>query len=319
MPITAQTNVSHALTSFVVQGLAKRADFIGLEVAPEHGVDHLKDNYPVIELDKGEMLRKNLEKRAPGSAFKRVAGKVSLESFTLAGDGLEIPVPREVVEDNNIPILGVYAEESYLNALRLHEATVASIAQGTGFDTASASVAYTAANLDTIDLPQDIQAAIDTVKGRGEYPDTVVIPEAVWTRAKFAEKSKSFIVGANNPAALVTPENLQKAFADQGIKRVKIGHARENTAAKNKTSISQIWNNDYIWVGAGRDADSNVPGDAMRSAIKTFFWQKLFSGPFFVEQYFQKEIESEIIRAWGYTNERIVNARAGTRITTNYA
>jgi hypothetical protein len=315
----SQASISQALTSYVLQGLAKRTDFVGLEVAPEHGQDKLDGEYPVVALANGEMLRNNTAPRAPGALFKRIEAKIGLETTKLSGDGLEIPIPIEVARNSDIPIIGVYAEEAMLNSMRLHETRVAAISQGTGFDTVASTAAYTTANIATSDLAMDIQLGIDRVRDRGEYPDTIVIPQAVWTRQRFSTKLAAFIVGANGAGAMVTVSNLQKAFADEGIKRVLIGRSQINTAAKGKVDIGQIWANTHIWIGAGRDADTNAPGDSMRTAIKTFFWREIFNAPFFVEQYFEKKIESDIIRAWGYTNEKLVNARAGTRITTQYS
>ena len=79
----AQVNVNsvnHELSAVVIQGLADREDFVGLRAAPAFGRNNLKSEYPIIKLAEGEMMRDNMEKRVPGSAFKRMDAEVSLDS-----------------------------------------------------------------------------------------------------------------------------------------------------------------------------------------------------------------------------------------------
>lgn len=327
MSLVTNNPVNTALTGYVIQGLAKRMDFTGLRVAPGHGQASIRSNYPVIELADGEMLRNNMEPRKPGTNFKRMEAEIGLDQTELKGDGLDIVVPQEVYEDametSSLDTLAVYAEESFLNALRLHEVRVAALAQGAGFDAVNSGVPYTVPNRATVDFPQDLDAAIDRVEGRGEYADTVVIPQSVWTRLRSTDLLRSFIAGSVNPGALVTPQNLAAAFADRGIKRVLIGRARENTAAKKQVNIQPIWANTHIWVGAadptGTSEEVLADRGRIRSAMKTFFWDKVFGAPFVVKTYYNEDIESYIVRAWGHTDTKLVNARAGTRITTQFA
>ncbi len=327
MAQVTQNNVNHALTAKVIQGLADREDFVGLRIAPALGQKSLKTNYPVIKLAEGEMLRSNMERRVPGSSFKKMSAKIDLDDSTVEGDGIDIPIPLEIYMDSmnsGLDALAVYAEEGMLNALRLHEARVAAISQGSDFTAANSSTAYTSANLTSMVPSQDIQDAVRRVKKQAEKANHIAIPAEVWDLIRFSDDLRSFIAGSINPGAAVTAENLQKAFADQGIQRVDICEAYVNEGKKNKVDVQPIWANTHIFVGAS-DAtsgggDSLGSSKTMRSAIKTFFWEQIFSGPFVVKTFYDETgTESYIIRTWGYTNEKVVNARAGTRITTQYA
>lgn len=326
MAVTTLTPVDHALTAKVIQGLADRSDFCGLRIAPALGQDSLSTNYPVISLGDGEMMRSNMKRREPGTEFKKVDAKIGLDTSTVEGDGVDVVVPLEVYEDalnSSLDALAVYGEEAYLNGLRLHESRIVSLAQGSDFTAANSQVAYTVANKATIDLAADIQSAIRRVKQQGEKANLIAMSGEVWDRVRFSGLLRDFIAGSVNPGALVSPENLQRAFAVNGIQSVEVCDSYVNDAAKNKVNISQIWANTHIFVGAA-DATANG-GDSigtsrnMRSAIKTFFWSKLFNAPFVVKSFYDEKVESYIVRAWGYTNEKVVNSRAGTRITTQYA
>ena len=327
-------SVNHALTAVVIQGLADREDFVGLRAAPPKGRQSLKGEYPVIQLAEGEMMRDNMERREPGSAFKRVSAEIGLDSTKLQGDGLDIVIPTEVYEEFNASVeagnedegydlLQVYGEEAFLNGLRLHERRVAALAQGAGFDSVNSTVAYTAGNLPDIRPSLDMQSAIRRIKARGEKADAIFIPAEVWDRIKFADDLRTFITGNDKGTFTITPEMLATAFAPQGIRKVEICEAYVNNAAKKKANIVPVWSNSHIFVGAAdaeaTGADSLSNSRRMRSAMKTFFWEKLFGAPFVVKTFYDEDVESHIVRVWGFTDEKIVNARAGTRIATQFA
>lgn len=326
MSTASNNNVAHALTASVIEGLASRDDFIGLGIAPGISQPGIKGNFPVIRLESGEMMRSNMERRKAGTEFKKVEVSVELEETILGGDGVDVVIPKEVAEDTSaagLDMLTVYGEEAYLNGLRLHEQRVANLAQGNGFNAENGSVPYIEANLATVDVPLDLQKAIRRIKGRGERPDEIVFPAEVWDFISRTDKMAKYIAGQVNPTSLVTPESLQLAFSAQGIKRVRIAEAYVNNSAKGKSDkIETIWSNSHIWVGAGSEANPANPtggSNRIRSAMATFFWDK-FGMPFVLKKMYDEiGTESWIIRAWGITNEQIVNAKAGERITTRFA
>ena len=324
MATVNQSNVLHAITANVIEGAAKTSDFTGLRVAPGVPQQSLTANWPVIRLAEGEMLRDNLERREPGSTFKQIEATIGLDTSTVEGDGCEIPIDRSIAEDaenSGLELLSVYGLELFKNALRMHERRVAAIAQGADFDSVNSLTAYTTANIDndTVDVPQDIQGAIERVAGRGENVNTITIPVEVWNRIRFSGRLRAFIAGSVNPGALVTPTNIARAFADEGIERVIIGRARVNVGAKKKVDIETIWNNSHIWVGAAEGATAETgSANSLGNAISTFYSGQQVA-PFQIEQYYSDERRSHVLRVFGETNVKVLNARAGTRIATQYA
>ncbi len=319
--MVTQTNVLGAVTANVIQGLADQRQFGGLKVAPGISQNGLSVNWPVITLEGGEMLRNNMENREPGAGFKRISAKISLDTSTVTGDGFEIVIDKSIAEDSSkrgLDAMSVYARELMLNALRKHESDTATLAQGSGSDTTSAIANYTNANRATMDVPQDLQAAIELIAGRGEMADTIVIPITVWNVIRFSDLLKSFIAGSVNPGAAVTTANIQKAFAEDGINQVLIGRPRVNVAAKNKENIQTIWNKSHLWVGAATAPAGGGDGASIAGSMATFFSDEQ-SGPFQIEQYWSDERRSNVIRVFGETNVKITNARSGTRITTGAA
>lgn len=315
------SNVLGSVTANVVQGLANINTFTGLSVAPAVSQYGIKVNWPVVLLGEGEMLRDNIADRAFGSGFKQMSAEISLDDSTLSGAGLEMPIDSSLANDSSkrgLQILTLYSRELMLNALRYDEAKTAALAQGSGFDSANSVVAYTQANIATIDFAQDVIAALEAVAGRGETADTIVIPIDVWTRIRRSDLLKSFVVGTLGAGALVTPANLQKAFAEDGIRKVLIGRARVNTASKKNVTISPIWSTSHVWVGSTMTGFDGELEGSLGGAMSTFYSDE-FSSPYFVETYYKDEIRSHVLRVYGETNKKIINARAGTRIATQWA
>lgn len=318
----SQKNVLGSVTANVIQGLAKRSDFTWMNVAPAIDQNGLSVNWPVIKIEGGEMLRDNMEAREFSGHFKQVDANIELDTSTVSGDGFEIPIDSSIAADTTkrgLDIMSTLGLELMRNAWRMNERKVAEICQGTAFDTVNPVANYTQANIETIDPALDIQNAIETVMGRGEYVTDISIPIEVWNRIRFSKLLQNFISGSVNPGAGVTPENLRRAFADYGIERVNICRARVNVAAKKKVDIEPIWKSSHIYVGAGVGAEAETgSANSIGSAVGTFYSDEQ-PEPFFLEEYYSNERRSHVLRVYGETNVKQLNARAGTRIVTNFA
>lgn len=326
---TSSVKILGSLTSSIVQGVEDEKNYRGFEVAPPIGQDGESDQYPFIQLGAGEMMRNHMEGREPGTNFKRVDVRVDLDTTDVKGDGFEIPLPREIVkrlEKNDLNLPALYGREQMMNAYRMNEGRIAAIAQGAGFSEINPKADYTVANDATIDLAYDILNGIESVRDQGGNPNTVVIPSAVWQRARVSPKLVAFVAGGVNPGAdAARVSSLLSVLAEEGITRVVIGRGKVNTAAKGKVSLADIWNASHIWVGAGAGASPNatatngVGSIVTPSAIATFYDRSEYNLPFFLEQYYEDAIRSEVLRVYGMTSVKLVDARNGVRIKTNYA
>lgn len=321
MPVT-QTNILHAVTANVIQGMQRKGNFAALDIAQPIEQFSLSANWPVIELDDNFGIQDLLESRAPGAGFKQVDSQIKLDNSTVKGDGCEVVVDKSIMSDaekSGLNALSAYGAMLMSSALIRHESRVAALAQGSDFDSTNSTVAYTSANSDSADPAEDIQAAIERVNGRGENADAIVIPIDVWTRIRRFDKLISFIAGTVNPASQVTATNLARAFAEEGIRRVIIARGRVNNAAKGKAaSIASIWDTSHIWVGsidaAAETGDANSLGMAMAT-----FYNAEHPAPFFIETYPSDSLRSEVLRVFGETNAKVINAKAGTRIATQFS
>lgn len=306
------------LTDVVMEGVTSSTQFVGLRVLPAVPMTLPTGHYPKITIATGDLMRATAAKRQPGMNFERWKSQISDGSINLVqlGEELQIPDEAQLTYEDYFPLESIYAKESANRLQRAHEIEAAATLQDSNtFDAVNAIAAYTAANLanGTIDFVGDVLAAILRVKARGEAPNTVVLNNVIYNRIRQASLTKSFVAGSVNPGAIVSPSTLQRAFADEGITQVLIGGSYVNlSAAGQNDNIVPTWSNASVFVG------NVAEGQLISGGVgRTFFWEK--EGPIFnIQTYREEPKKSNIIRAQSTKQCVVVNARAGTLVTTNY-
>lgn len=306
------------LTDVIMESTTTDEMFSGLKLLPALPLTQVTGHVPKIEIGTGQQMRAARKTRRPGSHFDRWQTTIKDYSITLVQIGEELPVPDEVAMtyEDYFDVESVYTLEAGTRLRRGHEIDSETAVFDTGSFTnaTNSSIAYTVANILTMDVPGDILAAIRRVKALGNAPDTIAIPGIVWDRIRLSKLLKEFIVGTIGAGAQVTANTLARAFADEGIKQVFILDAYVNESdADNADVINPIWPVTYIFVG-------KISGGALKSGGvgRTFYWDK--EGPVFnVTTYRDETVKSNIIRAQKTTLCAIANAKAGTLITTQYS
>ena len=316
-----QNNVLQGVTANVIQGMQRRKNFGGMEIARPQEQNSLSVNYPVIEIEDNVGIQDLLEKRAFGALFKQADSQIKLDTSTIEGDGLEMPIDNSIISDatkSGLDKLSQMAFSLMNSAFIRHENKVAAVCQGSAFDSVNSVNAYTSANSATANPLVDFYDAIERVYGRGENPDTIVIPIDVWTRIRTFDKFKGSIKGQNAPD-FIRLRDLIEYFAEDGITKIIIGRGRQNTAAKGKAaSVTPIWSNSHIWVGSTDAAAETGDANSLGMSVATFY-NADHPQPYFIEEYESKERRSQVLRVYGETNVKVINARAGTRIATQFA
>lgn len=305
------------LTDLVMEGVTTDKQFVGLRLAPAAPLELPTGHVPKISIATGNLMRATTKARTPGADFDRWQSGIDALSITLLQVAEEISIPDEnsLVYDKYFDFEGIYAKEAANRLLRGLEMDVASAVFNTGnFDSNNSTVAYTQANIATMDAVGDIINAIQLVVARGQTPNTVVVPFMVWNRMRQSLLMRNFIVGSINPGAQVTANTLQAALSDLGITQVLVGTAYVNQSQDSTAnSINPIWPNSYIWVGESQ------PGALQGGGFgRTFYWEA--DGDLLnVSSYRDEPKKSNIIRAMKTTNVAITNAKAGTLIVTQYS
>lgn len=316
--------VLRADINVLVEEASMAVDYlIGTRVMPPFEVDEQAGQYPVFKKAKGELLNNDVTERTPTGSYGRVRRTYENDTYNCVDRGLE-----EEVDDTYKRNVARYfsaettAAKHVMQQVMLgHEVRVAAEITGsnatTNFGSATNSaVAYTEANIATIDFPQDVFAAIERLNDNAEAPNTIVMSSTVFNRLRRATLTQNFVRG-NRPTDStlnVTPSALAAAFAESGIEQILIGRARTNSAKKGQSySASNVWGNTNVWVGKVASGDFMNQG-----AGRTLVWNKE-GGLFVTESYREESKRSDIVRVRQNTAEKIIDGAAGTLIATQYA
>lgn len=302
------------LADFIQEGNTDFTQFKGLQIAPEMPLSLVTGHVPKIKVGTGDLMRAANRRRAPGTNFNRWQMTIDAHSITLVQIAEEesIPDEQQMLYEDYFDIEAMGSTEATNRLRRGHEMEVAqAIQNASNFTSQNAAVAYAIANLATIAFVNDVLTAIRAAKARGEAPNTIIIPGTIYDVIRQSADVKSFIAGAVNPSSIVDEDNLQKAFARNGITSVVIPDGYVNQSDSNNADvINPIWSNDYVWVGS-------VKKGALRGGGwgRTFYWDK--QGPLFqLFSYRDEPKSSNIIRSRKTSLVDVTNARAGQLIST---
>ena len=304
------------LADYVMESVTADGMFIGAELLPPMPLQLPTGHYPKITIATGDLMRAAQTNRAPGAAFARSQAAIADGSLSLLqyAEEIQIPDEQEMLYEDYFSIEQVYSNEGRNKILRLLEVlaeTALFTTSASTFDAVTSTVAYTTTNYSTLSFVADTISAIRRVKARGELPDTIVIPGLVWDVIRLGTLVQNFIAGANQPGAVVSPNTIQRAFEEYGIKKVYVADAYVNQSVANDNSIiNPIWPKTYVFIG------KCSPGALKAGGVgRTWFWEK--EGPFMnVMTYRDEPKRSNIIRVLSTLQAAISNYRAGTLITT---
>lgn len=281
---------------------------------------------------------------AAGTKFERLVATFGEADVSVTPRGVEIAVPNELTLDyrNRFDVVAFFAGRfgTQVSGLTKEKLVADAVFNTTNLGSATNSaVAYTAANLTTISFIADVIASIRRVKAKGEVPDTIVMSGPVYERIRQSAAVQAYVSGTLYPGADTTLNNIQKVFAEYGIKRVLVGDSYYNNAVSGATpSLSQIWSNTYIavlktGVNAERSEAAGVSVPTINSIGALVYWEgydqggvpskerdaMTFEGGNYVETYPSNETDSLIIRVKMSHKPAILNSRAADLIATQYS
>ena len=307
------------INAMVLEAAAAENFYIGASVLPPLAVTAKSGQYPKFRKAGAELLNPDAEARAATAGYSRVVREYDNDNYSTVEFGLE-----ELIGDADGAEIARFfdLEKVAANLVRRqvqigHESRVqAAIQNANTFAATTSSVAYTVALKATADFASDVLGVIDTLTGRGEQPNTIVMSGAVFTRIKGQTLFQNFVRG-NRPSditANLSQGAVAQAFADAGITNVYVGRAARNSANKGAAFVaSPIWNNTHVWVGRVETGDVMAGG-----AGRTFYWSE-DSELFTTETYRDEARRSSVVRVRQHVAEKIIDADAGQLITTQFA
>ncbi len=297
--------------------------FIGQQVMPAIGVDVKSATYPKLDIAGAALATSGDTVRTRGGSYGEISRKWGSDTYDCIDRGLE-----EAVDDTDVRDLRRFfnlevatAKLVLRNVRTAHEQRVAAaVMNTTNFGAATNSaVAYTSANRATLSFVDDVLQAIERITDNGAEANTIVLSSAVYQRIRQGTLVKEFVAGSLEKGALVNATSLAAAFADHGIRQVLVGRARVNTANKGAAkSMSSVWGNSYVWVGAVNLGASRIEDALSGGAGFTLVWNAE-GGIFVSETYRDEKRRSNMVRVRQNTAEKIVDPTCGTLIGTQYS
>jgi hypothetical protein len=295
--------------------------FRGAAIAPPLPVDLQAGRYRQIKINEANLLRDVAKPRQRGSNYTRITGQLTQGTYETEEYGFEQAVDDDDIAENepffDLPARLLLARTRQLQ-LRHEKIVRSTVFSPSVFPLITSATAYTAANIATFDVADDVENALNEIAGRGEAPDqrtVAAIPEAVYRRIKTSTRLQNRVRGVASTDTTLSLSEAQIAEA-LGVGRIEVLRAREDTSTQGAASstLAAIWPNTYIWVGIV-DNGSN----ALDSALRTLYWSKSTPQVFTVEQYRGETNRSEILRVRGHWAVHVANANRGQLIATQFA
>lgn len=310
------------LRGVVEQAFLQGELYIGAKAMPPLPVPAKQGQYPVIQVNGGDLLRDEVKRRAAGANYARLQRAITTDTY----DCIEYGIETIVDDSDNSNFSRFFSLESmeirraYQQVQLSHERRVATalFAPGT-FNLTTAVTAYTTTNLSTYDIGLDIDTAKQAIQSRGESVDnlTVIMSLSNFLRARASTRLQNRIRGTISTDAYLVLNEASMADALQ-VKQILVGRAAYDTSPQGAASstLSNIWNDSYIWIGNVNNPSG--PEQYFSGGVGyTLFWEQ-DSDIFQVESYREENKRSEIVRARQYTAEKIVLSNAAQLLVTSY-
>ena len=313
------------ISAFLEQAQAMEKFYVAQKVFPVYGVAARAGRYPRIDLVKGNMMKREQTKRSSSGAYNETDQEHDWDTYDCEDRGLE-----QRIDDTKAKEMKSFFDLEKLEAKNVRrkclldfEINAASkLMSEANFPKTDAVVAYTEANIATIDVPQDINAAVEQVTGRGEEVNAIVFSHVMWNRIRRSVMLQNYLygkIGGDITKRLITPNDLAEAFGldVEGKVQIIVARAKYDTAPKGRAAATlvPIWGTDYIWVGALKGGDYSEGG-----AGRTLVWEAdIPSGIFATETYRDEKRRSDMVRVRANSIEKVLNGNAGQLIKTNWA
>lgn len=311
------------IQAFLMQAEDVEGAFIAQDIFPVYNVAKRTGQYPRIKISEGSLMRKDESTRNATGTYNELTRKHSWDNYKLTDRGLKVRIDDDKADEMS-DFFDLEVTESRLlkrSLLYGHESRAAETLMDTGvFAYEDKKVAYTEANLGTIDFPYDMMLAIKRMKNRGSAPNTVVLSDTLWNLIRRSTLLNNYIFGAtNNIKRLIKAKDIGEAFSEEAGSTitVKVASASLDTSnrAKDTPSFSPIWGNSHIWVGKVGSGDLQSGG--MGRALS---WTKAIkSGLFETESWRDEDRRGDMIRIRSYSDFKVLDETAGQLIVTGYA
>jgi hypothetical protein len=326
MPYSTEAVSRPEISAFLEQATHAHKYFIAQKVFPVYGVSARASRYPVIKVAKGNLMKREQTKRNSSGSYNETSQEHGWDTYDCEDRGLE-----QRVDDTKAAEVKDFFEAEKLAATNVRRkcmldfeiSTAAQLMNPAVFPHEDAVVAYTEANIDEIDVPQDVNAAIEQITGRGEEVNTMVFSHQVWNRIRRSTLLQQYLYGKLGPDVqkrMITPKDLAEAFSldlEGASLNVLVARGKYDIAPKGRATpeLVPIWGNGFIWIGNVQGGDYSAGG-----AGRTLVWEAdIPNGLYATETYRDEKRRSDMVRVRSNSIEKVINENAGQLIDLNWS
>jgi hypothetical protein len=298
-----------------MEAVHQEKHFVASSLLPVYGSEREVGRYPRFRIGKGELLKKESQKRGATGTYNESEEQFEWDSYQTQEYGHEKRVDdvvRKQMRDffDSDMVTAKFCMSKLMLDYEVEAA--AAIMDPAVFTATAAKVNYTENLLDTIDFPFDLNATIEALTLNGEEPNTIVMSLSVYNRLKRSKLLQTYLYGHLNTTqggSNITPNLVAEAF---GIPNIVIAKKSYDRGIKGKTDVVPVWGNTHIWVGEVQGGDFMNGG-----AGRTIIWDADSEGGLFTtDQYRDEARRGDKIRVRSNRVIKIVNPNSGRLITT---
>jgi len=298
-----------------MEAVHQEKHFVASSLLPIYGSEREVGRYPKFRIGKGELLKKESQKRGATGTYNESEEQFEWDSYQTVEYGHEKRVDDVVRKQmRDFFDSDMVTAKFCMNKLMLdyEVEAAAAIMDPSVFTASAAGTAYTEANLATMDFPADLNATIEALTLNGEEPNTMVISLSVYNRLKRSKLLQTYLYGHLNTTqggSNITPNLIAEAF---GIPNIVVAKKSYDNAIKGKTNVVPVWGNSYVWLGEVQG------GDFMNGGCgRTIIWDADSEGGLFTtDQYRDEPRRGDKIRVRSNRVIKIVNPNSGRLIGT---
>ena len=305
------------ISTLLMEAVHQEKHYIASSLLPVYGSEREVGRYPKFKVGKGELLKKESQLRGATGTYNESEEQFEWDSYQTREYGHEKRVDDVVKKQmRDFFDAEMVTAKFCMNKLMLDYEVecAAALYNSSTFTVQATSAAYSEANLATMDVPADINAALESLTLNGEEPNTLVLSLPLYNRIKRSKLLQTYLYGHLNTTqggSNITTQIIGEAF---GIPNIVIAKKSYDNAIKGKTNVVPVWSNDYMWLGDVQGGDFMNGG-----AGRTIIWDADSEGGLFTsDQYRDEARRGDKIRVRSNRTIKIINPNSGRLLSTGW-
>lgn len=311
------------ISTVLWEAVEQEKHFVGQMLVPIYDSATEVGRYPRFRVNETKLLKGSAKlvgttKRGATGTYPEVERKFTWDSYQTEEYGLEERVDDVVAKRMTNFFDAEMVTGKLLGNMLMTDYEMecaAAMFNASTFTATNSVVAYTEANIATVDVPRDANALLERLTLLGEAPNTVVMSLTIWNFIRRTPKLQTYMYGFLNVTqggSQITPQMFSQVF---GVNLVIAKKSVDVSPDGVAPSMTPIWGNDYIGF-------YNVQGgDFLNGGVsRTIVWDADSPGGLFTSEAYRNEPRrGNMLRVRSNRVIKILNAAAGQLVTTQYA